>query len=115
MSERRLVNAVTAGVAYVGESESERWWSWSRFRLVPLFHRRPGDDWNPPAWNFDWLGLSIWSKDCPDIKASVCLDDMGLHFRIEPPYIHLEWSIPLFPFSWHQKLWRKSRRTRGDA
>lgn len=105
-----LVNSFPAGVAVRGEVE--RWWNWPRFRLVPLFHRRPEDRWNRAQWNFDWLGLAIWSKDCPNISASICLDDMGLHLRLEPPYVHVQWSIPLFPSSWHQRLWRKSRGDR---
>ncbi len=103
---KELVNAVEDGVCVAGEPQ--RWWNHPRFRLVPLLNRRPGDRWNPPRFNFDWLGFAVWSKDTPDVHISVRLDDQALRFRLEPPYLHVEWAVPLFPYRWHQKLWRKT-------
>lgn len=108
MSERNLVNAVDGGVCYQGEPI--RWWSWPRFRLVPLWSVRAADRWNAAQWNFDWLGLALWRKDTPDISVELTLDDLGLSVRIEPPYVHMRWSIPLFPYRWHQRLWRNRIR-----
>ncbi len=88
--------------------EPIRWWSHPRFRLVPLFRVRPGDRWNNPEFNFDWLGFAAWSLSSPDLGASVELDDLGLEFRVLVPYVILRWKLPLFPSSWHQALWRKS-------
>lgn len=101
-----LVNAFPQGVAVQGEPE--RWWNNPRFRLVPLFERRAADQWNRSCWWFDWLGFGIWNKGSPDISLQVTLNDLGLELRLEPPYLHVRWRIPLFPSSWHQKLWRKS-------
>lgn len=107
MSERRLVNAVEGGACYAGEPP--RWYTNPRFRLVPLFHRKPGDRYNCSGFYFDWLGLSVWDISSPDIGAQVELDDQGLMFRIRVPFVIIQWKLPLFPTSWYQKLWRVKR------
>lgn len=103
-----LVDVYPEGVCERGAPE--RWWSHPRFRLVPLLHLKPETQWDRSQFHFDWLGLRAWSMMSPDVGARIELDDMGLEFRLRIPYVIIAWKLPLFPSSWHQKLWRVKRR-----
>lgn len=106
----RTVNAFPEGVAVMGEPI--RWWNHPRFRLVPHWWYRPEDKHNRLDWGFDWLGFSAWTLMSPDFGAQIELDDLGLMFRVRIPYLILQFKMPLFPSSWHQKLWRTKPWTR---
>lgn len=82
------------------------WYHWHRFALLPNLKIRKADKYNCSSFRFHWLFFRAWSGISPEITLQVTLDDQQLQIRFSLPYIHMGFFIPLFPWSFHQKLWR---------
>ena len=103
MSERVKVNPEYAWTT--------KWWSFGgRFPLIPQWRFKPENEYNTSGFWFHWLAFRAWTMDSPDIGFQINLDDQQLELRIRLPYLITGLWIPLFPFSFHQKTWRKVRR-----
>lgn len=85
------------------------WYRWQRFPLLPEWGYRPENRHNRADWWFHWLGLHCWTMMSPDLEVSVTLDDQSLSLRLFVPYLIIDFRVPLFPQSWHQKLWRTKK------
>jgi hypothetical protein len=85
------------------------WYHWHRFAVLPNLQIKKADQYNTWGFSFHWLVFRCWTMDSPDITFSVNLNDQSLNIRFEPPYMCMGLFIPVFPQTWSQKLWRKTR------
>jgi hypothetical protein len=86
-----------------------KWYYWPRCPLLPDYRFKPGDKYNEWNFHFNWLIFRAWTMMSPDIGIEIQLDDQQLMIRARIPYLIFGLFIPIFPFSWHQKLWRYPR------
>jgi hypothetical protein len=80
-----------------------------RFPLIPEAWFRPENEWNHCDWGFSWLFLCVWTGIGFDLSAKVELNDQDFHIQLGIPWLHVRFTVPLFPFWFHQKLWRTKR------
>lgn len=102
------IDAIPAGM------EDRKWYRWHRFPLLPIVGYRPEDRHNRMDWWFNWLNFRVWSMMSPDIGFEICLEDMGLWFKIRLPYMMIHVWLLGFPQRWHQKLWRTKEWSRDE-
>lgn len=88
-----------------------KWYYWPRLPILPDWRFRPADKHNEWSLHAHWLIFRFWTLGSPDFGFEVHLDDQQLVIRLRLPYLIAGLFIPVFPQSWHQKLWRYPRNS----
>lgn len=86
-----------------------KWYYWPRLPLLPDYRFKKADEHNEWRFWIHWLIFRAWTSGSPGIGFEVKLDDQQLMIRLTLPYLYTGLFIPLFPWKWHQKLWRYPR------
>lgn len=88
-----------------------KWWAFGgRFPLIPQWKYKQSNKYNTSNFWFHWLGFRIWTIDSPSLGFSLELDDQNLEIRLRLPYLITGFWMPLFPYKFSQKTWRKVPR-----
>lgn len=90
------------------------WYQWHRFPLVPIIRTRKADHYNTWSCSVFWLCFKYWTKDTPFIKLEFEINDLDIVLRIEPSYLHGGIFIPIFPWWFTQRLWRRPKKLAED-
>ena len=85
------------------------WYNHPSFPLIPTLWTRAADKWNAADFSISWLGVTLHSMMSPELGFGIELSDRGLYFYIALPYLRFRCWLMMFPFSWHQKAWRKGK------
>lgn len=98
-----------ADVSEQAVMERKPWWKADRFSLVPVWWSRPAERWNTFRWQIRWLCFWVQNRDSINLGFGFQLNDQDLRLWLDLPYCSVVANVPLFPRSWHQRLWLSAR------
>lgn len=85
------------------------WYHHHLFAVLPNWSYWEGNEQNCSSFKFHWLVFRMWSMSSPDFGFEASFSQAQIQLRIRLPYLITGLFIPVMPWEWEYKLWRKSR------